>query len=1316
MEQDYFYRAAGSADEVGPITRAGIERLIARGQLAPDDDIRRGETGPWRTVRSCLRQPQGLSRAAKAETVAEPAGSRRRLPGVGIALAVVGIVAAAIVVKVILLGGDSERSTPTSKAERTAGDLTTEPEARSTPSAAERSLETDREPDVESSKALVDDDLEASSSGVPPESESAGASASQPGSETELATKVERAASDEVVSRPPAGGDDIDGTHGPSGQDHASPRKTTSSVAAELARHLDTWQGQTRAPVWRYATIDFELLESKGSPDLWERARMPFSSTAPDDAIARTWRAFLGGDESAVAAITGKRERGSALTPEERLLEALAAKDRERTISMLESLARDAGAPPRTYVYLAMFRRAEGGDSSEALARALRSCIADPNDPAVFALLAMIALDARDRDIAELCMRRLAELDFWTKEAEGLARHWFAAEPDPVFFSPDGKCFRGWRSSVQQRGSLKSEPRVGALSGDGSVIGGRVELRAPLGVVARADAATWGTSGGTLGLGEGKLVKNGNHVVGLSGDGSRALIDVEIGAAVNTVLWDARGKTEHFPLSASELELPAPNGTTQPVTAEWFTGKGISDDGRSVAGNLGLKMASGQELERAICWTPGGSFIFLPLPAGARSSTAFGISSNGAWIVGHMDGRPCRWAASGESAPLELGRAGDEVAGSGRAVSDDGEVIVGSHRFAMGRSYRDAAFVWTQDDGYVLTANDDEALSVSELVDVSADGRIAVGTGSLRSGDGQRGVVWTPAGGLQRLKTWALATGLDIAERRLRWILTEAVAVSSDGKVLAGTAVTPDKTTAPWSIDLRPSGYPSLTFDASAAAVLAAERAAAREMAETKKPEGPKPVPSPWTPEAARTAVAARLAWRTRPTLAEAASEPIDLRTVASWVVPACEWMKDAADTGPLAAVLAGEDFAGEIRTTLAQVGEDYAALAVRAKMSAKEIGLHGDWSSAVSKSAEDLRLSRPFAVAGANEDVSRSKLGHLQKLNVEKLFPWEAWKQRAVFEGPDRDGSIEVRVVSDLKTGFSDRRVHAEREIFTLVELTNTSQKTLTDCFVVVELLTSAGYRARVFHYIDSWRPEEHRFARYPKIAQQYLPQMGHSHASTRIEASYLTREVAGHYSASLPAKVETVPLSTLLGGDAEKTTGRSGGASGKTPKPSAALQRLAKAHEKLERAKDQQALDRAYREMMQLQSSFGGDPLASKVLALRIVDHAYLAARLREDPGSRDAWLAKSGYEYRRFSHEPVAEVDGHGIPLAAWALYRLASIHAESARYWRSQNNSEREREELGQTEQMLSRLKEQFKDVKDWHGDSLVETVKSLMSDR
>ncbi len=159
------------------------------------------------------------------------------------------------------------------------------------------------------------------------------------------------------------------------------------------------------------------------------------------------------------------------------------------------------------------------------------------------------------------------------------------------------------------------------------------------------------------------------------------------------------------------------------------------------------------------------SLTWLGRLPGGWESWAYGVSADGAVVVGSSDWHAFRWTASGGM--QDLGTLGGNWSGA-FGVSADGAVVVGGARNAAGQ---DRAFRWTVDGGMQDLGTLPGGYS-SYASDVSADGAVVVGS-AVNAALQVRAFRWTASGGMQNLGT-------------LGGYYSYAYGVSADGAVVVG--------------------------------------------------------------------------------------------------------------------------------------------------------------------------------------------------------------------------------------------------------------------------------------------------------------------------------------------------------------------------------------------------------------------------------------------------------------------------------------------------------------------------------------------------
>lgn len=331
------------------------------------------------------------------------------------------------------------------------------------------------------------------------------------------------------------------------------------------------------------------------------------------------------------------------------------------------------------------------------------------------------------------------------------------------------------------------------VSGDGSTaVGGSV---ARLGY----EAIRWTASGGLAGLG---FMPGGSasNAQAISGDGSTV-----VGFGLNSA---NQGEAFRWTASGGMVGLGfLPGGT---VSGAY----GVSADGTTVVGYS----QNGSDTQ-AIRWTALGGMVGLGALPGWNYSNALGASADGSVIVGWGNRNPngdldyylppeaFRWTSAGgiEGLGFLPGQTDSFAAG----VSADGSTIAG-------RSGTEA-FRWTASEGMIGLGVVPGWIS-SLPWSMSADGSTIVGTGADSAGV-RRAFIWDAVHGMRDLSAVLSAEGADLSN----WVLTDATAVSDDGRTIVGFGTDPTGQTQAWIAMLPEPGTDALLL-ASLLGLAAARR------------------------------------------------------------------------------------------------------------------------------------------------------------------------------------------------------------------------------------------------------------------------------------------------------------------------------------------------------------------------------------------------------------------------------------------------------------------------------------------------------------
>ena len=252
--------------------------------------------------------------------------------------------------------------------------------------------------------------------------------------------------------------------------------------------------------------------------------------------------------------------------------------------------------------------------------------------------------------------------------------------------------------------------------------------------------------------------------------------------------------------------------------------RAIDARGKMVAGKI-----SGDSLEAAR-WTEAAGWVPLPdLEGGGGDCQVLGMSGDGSVLVGWGSSsaglEAARWVGGRALAMGDL--PGGPVHSAAAAASADGKTVAGTGTTERGQE----AFVWTERAGMTSLGELEGGEHASEPFGISPDGSVVVGKSS--SGRGTEAFRWTRAGGMQPLGDlpggdfssmafdvsasgivvgtattsrgpaaflWDTEHGMRAVEDLLAaagvraaasWQLTEATAISDDGRTLVGNGTNP---------------------------------------------------------------------------------------------------------------------------------------------------------------------------------------------------------------------------------------------------------------------------------------------------------------------------------------------------------------------------------------------------------------------------------------------------------------------------------------------------------------------------------------------
>ena len=312
-----------------------------------------------------------------------------------------------------------------------------------------------------------------------------------------------------------------------------------------------------------------------------------------------------------------------------------------------------------------------------------------------------------------------------------------------------------------------------------------------------------------MGLGDLPEGNTRSVVYGLSADGSTVVGDSNVADGQHAYIWTmATGMQDLGPgiaLAASaDGSVVAGEGLLDVGIYDgfrWTEASGKQAIGMPDSVGYGMGVSSdgsvivGADAQGATRWTQATGTVPLDSPFPGHLSAASDVSDDGVVVVGQQTTPPLnreqafRWTQStGMTLLGTLFGAGGSVA---TATNADGSVVVGFTGWGFFEAWR-----WTPSGGMVGLGDLPGGEYSSTAWDVSPDGSLVVGFSSTNNGF--EAFVWDAANGMRNLKSLFLNEGLDLTG----WTLTQAKAVSADGRTFAGDGINPQGNEEAWIASL----------------------------------------------------------------------------------------------------------------------------------------------------------------------------------------------------------------------------------------------------------------------------------------------------------------------------------------------------------------------------------------------------------------------------------------------------------------------------------------------------------------------------------
>jgi uncharacterized membrane protein len=248
---------------------------------------------------------------------------------------------------------------------------------------------------------------------------------------------------------------------------------------------------------------------------------------------------------------------------------------------------------------------------------------------------------------------------------------------------------------------------------------------------------------------------------------------------------------------AQAVSWMAPSTQAEVLTTVSSHGVGVSGDGTVVVGDVGgvaYRFSAELGMESLGSLLEGGT------------SQAVAANEDGSVIVGSTDvpgqQQAFYWTRADGMRSIDT-RAGGSGSHAYR-VSTDGSVVMGI--LVSAETYRSGSgFRWTRETGMVELGGLPDTGGCTPT-DMSGDGSTIIGTsigvGGAALIDGSRGAfIWDAVNGMRELVSTLTAAGADLSG----WTLIQPIALSDDGKVIAGWGFNPSIANGPasWVARLR---------------------------------------------------------------------------------------------------------------------------------------------------------------------------------------------------------------------------------------------------------------------------------------------------------------------------------------------------------------------------------------------------------------------------------------------------------------------------------------------------------------------------------